>query len=77
MRMRLAVVLLDGGARANADSKRSSGACALRARAPSAFVPSAVARLVGDYVVFGCGGGAARAQWWPVRAASNNRWRGP
>jgi len=60
--MRLAAVLLDGRARANADLLGSSGAWALRARAPIAFVPSAVTRLIGDYVVLACRNAAARAQ---------------
>ena len=62
VRVRLAAALLDGGARANADSICSSGAWALRARAPSAFVPSAVARLIRDYVASACCNEAARAQ---------------
>jgi hypothetical protein len=49
VRVRLAAALLKGGARANADST-------------CGFVPSAVARLMGNYVVLACRNEAARAQ---------------
>jgi len=42
--------MLDGGARANADSTRSSRACGTTREARSGFVPSAAARLAEDYV---------------------------
>ena len=62
VRVRLAAVLLEVGARANADSICSSRACGAVRQARSGFVPSAVARLMGDYVVLACCNGAARAQ---------------
>jgi hypothetical protein len=43
-RVRLAAALLEGGARANADSICSSRACCATRQARSGFVPSAVAR---------------------------------
>jgi hypothetical protein len=46
-----------GGARANADLPRSSRASGAAREARSGFVPSAVARLRADYVVFACGHG--------------------
>ena len=45
VRVRLAAALLDGGARANADSICSSRACGATRQARSGFVPGAVARL--------------------------------
>jgi hypothetical protein len=62
VRVRLAAALLEGGARANADSICSSRACGAARQARSCFVPSAVARLMGDYVVLACCNEAARAQ---------------
>jgi len=62
VRVRQAAALLDGGARANADSICSSRACVAARQARSGFVSSAAARLKGDYVAFACGSGAARAQ---------------
>ena len=62
VRVQLSAALLEVGARAIADSMGRSGAWALRARAPSAFVPSAVARLPGHYVALPCARKAARAQ---------------
>ena len=77
VRVRQAAASIQCGARANADLFCSSRAFCATRQARSASVLSAVARLPGDYVVLGCASGAARAQWWPVRATSNNRWRGP
>jgi hypothetical protein len=62
VRVRLAAALLKGGARANADSTCSSRACLAARQARSGFVPSAVARLMGNYVVLACRNEAARAQ---------------
>jgi len=62
LHVRLAAAWSEGGARANADSICSTGAWALRARAPIAFVPSSAARLTEDYVALACCKEAARAQ---------------
>ena len=77
VRLRPAASSIDVGARANADSNCSSRASGAAREARIAFVPSAVARLLGDYVAFACRREAARAQWLPVRVTSNKRWRGP
>jgi hypothetical protein len=62
VRVRLAVASIEVWARANADSTCSSRACLAARQARSGFVPSAAARLMGDYVVLACCHGAARAQ---------------
>ena len=77
VRVRPAMTSIGVGARANADLPRSSRASGAAGKARIAFVPSAVARLPGDYVASGCGVEAARAQWLAVMVTSNKRWRGP